>query len=249
METKILEKIGLTEGESRVYLALLRLGTSTIGKIIKEASVSNSKVYDILDRLSKKGLVGTVIINNRKNFEAKDPSRLKEFVESKEREIKEEKRDIEDLMPKLQQIRKYAEPIQEAEILQGTKGIKTYTEMILNKLQEGDTFYILGAPKEANELLGAYFQDWHERRVKKKVHCKILYNQDAKKWAQRRKKTPLTEVRFLPEKIKTPTLVDIGKDHVATILFGERPLCVVIKNKKIYESYLSYFELLWKISK
>ncbi len=67
-------------------------------------------------------------------------------------------------------------------------------------------------PKEANELLGAYFQEWHERRADKGVHCKLLY-------------------------------------YVATILFGDRPLCFLIKNKKIAESYLSYFELLWRISK
>ncbi len=249
METERLERIGLTEGESKVYLALLKLGGSTIGKIIKEANVSNSKIYDILDRLNKKGLVSKVIINNRKQFEAKDPSRIKEFVELKEKELNDEKKEVEKLIPELQQIYKYAEPSQEAEILQGLKGIKTFTEMILSKLEKGDNFYILGAPNEANESLGAYFQDWHERRAKKGIYCKILFNQDSKVWGERRQKTPLTEVRFLPKNVKTPALVDIGKDYVATILFGERPLCVIIKNKKIGESYLSYFELLWKSAK
>ena len=249
MDLKVLERIGLTEGESRVYLALLRLGMSTIGNIIKEANVSNSKVYDILDRLSKKGLVGMVIINNRRNFEPKDPSRLKEFVEIKEKEIEEEKKEVEQLIPQLKQTYKYAEPMQEAEILQGARGIKTFCEMILTKFEKGDIFYVLGAPKEANELLGTYFQDWHERRAKKGVTCKILYNQDARDWAKKRKRTKLTEVRFLPEEIETPALIDIGKEYVATLLFGERPLCVVIKNKKIAESYLSYFNLLWKQAK
>lgn len=244
-----LERIGLTEGESKVYLALLRLGASTIGGIIKEARVSNSKVYDILDRLGKKGLVGTVIINNRKNFEAKNPSRLREFIELKEKEIAEEKEEIGRLIPHLEDVYKYAEPAQEAEILQGVHGIKTFNEMILGKLEAGDVFYVLGAPKEANELMAGYFQDWHERRVEKKVYCRILYNQDARKWAERRRKTPLTEVRFLPEHIKTPALIDIARDYVATLLFGERPVCFVIKNKKIAESYVSYFELLWKTAK
>ena len=58
---ELLEKIGLTKGESKVYLALLRIGKSNIGPIIKEAKVSNSKVYDILDRLAQKGLVGVAI--------------------------------------------------------------------------------------------------------------------------------------------------------------------------------------------
>jgi len=237
--------IGLTEGESKVYLSLLRIGSATIGSIIKEAQVSNSKIYDILDRLNKKGLVGISIINNVKHFEAKNPSMIKDLILKKENDINKIKSEL----PKLQEMYEYAEPVQEAEILQGVNGIKTFTEMILTKLEKGDTFYILGAPKEANELVGAYFQEWHERRAKKGVHCKILFNDEAKEQAMKRTKTPLTEVKILPRNIKTPALIDIGKGYVATLLFGDRPLCIIVKNKKIYESYLSYFELLWKTAK
>jgi|TARA_Y100000310_G_scaffold51278_2_gene47281 sugar-specific transcriptional regulator TrmB len=244
-----LENIGLTEGESKVYLALLRMRVSTIGNIIKEARVSNSKVYNILDRLSKKGLVGTVIIKNKRHFEAKDPSRLKEFIKLEEKKIIEKKGEINELMPKLQETFKQAEPAQEAEILQGINGIKTFTEMILKNLEKEDTFYILGAPKEATELLGPYFKEWHKERAKKGVDCKILYNWDSKERAEKIEEIPKTEVRFLPKEMKTPALIDIGKGYVATILFGERPICFVIKNRKIAESYESYFKLLWKISK
>jgi HTH-type transcriptional regulator, sugar sensing transcriptional regulator len=246
MDKKILEKIGLTEGESKVYLALLRLGTTTIGNIIKEANVSNSKVYDILDRLSKKGLVGTVIINNRRNFEPKDPKRLKEFIELEEEKVKQKKKEVDELIPKLQETFKQSESIQEAEILQGVNGIKTFTEMILKKLKKGDMFYILGAPKGATELLGPYFKEWHQKRVRGGIKCKILYNWDSKDRAEKIGKMSLTEIRFLPKEIKTPALVDIGMGHVATILFGERPICFVIKNRSIAESYINYFDLLWK---
>lgn len=250
METQeILEKIGLTEGESKVYLALLKIGISTIGNIIKEAKVSNSKIYDILDRLNKKGLVGTSLKNNIKHFEAKDPLKVKELINLREIEIRENKNDIEKILPDLQQMYKNSESIQEAEILQGIQGIKTFTEMILSKLNSGDTFYILGIPKESTDALGPYFQEWHERRAKKKVYCKMLFNREAIERAEIRKKTPYTEVRFLPRGIITPALVDIGKDYVATLIFGDRPLCFVIKNKRVADSYLKYFELLWKIAK
>ena len=82
-----LEEIGLTEGESKVYLSLLRLGSSTIGKIIKEAQVSNSKIYDILDRLNKKGLIGISLINNVKHFGAKSPSTINDLISDKEKNI------------------------------------------------------------------------------------------------------------------------------------------------------------------
>lgn len=240
-----LENIGLTDGESKVYLALLRIGSSTIGKVIKEAQVSNSKIYDILDRLNKKGLIGVSSINNVKNFEAKSPVLIKELIEKREEEIK----NIKEELPRLEKIYNSSEQLQEAEILQGINGIKNFTEMILEKLEKGDTFYILGTPKESIESLGAYFQDWHTRRAKKGIKCKILYNEDLTARAKKIDRMALTEIGILPNHIIVPTVVDIGKDYVATLIFGEKPLCIVVKNRKVYESYLAYFDMLWKQSK
>ena len=57
MDTKPLEEIGFTNGESKVYMALLDLGPSTTGQIIKLAEVSRSKVYEMLEKLIKEGVV------------------------------------------------------------------------------------------------------------------------------------------------------------------------------------------------
>ena len=48
-----LREIGLTEGEIRVYLALLELGDSATGAITKKQGFG-SKVYEVLDRLKTK---------------------------------------------------------------------------------------------------------------------------------------------------------------------------------------------------
>ena len=56
MDIKLLHDIGLTEGETKVYLALISLGTTRTGQLASKAGVSSSKVYKILDRLIKKVL-------------------------------------------------------------------------------------------------------------------------------------------------------------------------------------------------
>ena len=57
----LIREAGLTEGESKVYLALLKLDSSTSGPIIEESGVANSIIYRILDSLSEKGLVSYII--------------------------------------------------------------------------------------------------------------------------------------------------------------------------------------------
>ncbi len=245
MREDILEKVGLTEAESRVYIAMLKVGKSTIGNILDESGVSNSKIYSILDRLNKKGLVGKVTINNRRNFEAKNPSRIRELIQAKKDEISE----VERIVPELENLQNYSEPAPEAEILEGLNGIKTFNETLLQDLHKGDTFYILGAPKESNEFLGPYFRDWHTRRVQKGISCKAIYTRDAERIAKQREKMPLTETRVLPADVTTVANVVMGVGYVATALFGKRSLIMVIKNKEIYESYVSLFNVLWKHSR
>ena len=63
---ELLEGIGLSKGEVKTYFALLELGPSTTGEIINKASVSRSKVYEMLDRLMKRGLASYVIKENIK---------------------------------------------------------------------------------------------------------------------------------------------------------------------------------------
>ena len=51
-----LRELGLTDGETRVYLALLGKPETTVGPVIDKAQISSSKVYVILEKLIQKGL-------------------------------------------------------------------------------------------------------------------------------------------------------------------------------------------------
>ena len=78
MNEKLLEEIGLTRGEIKVYLTLLKIGETTTGKIISEAKISSGKIYEILDKLIQKGLVSYTIKEKTRYFNAASPNRIKE---------------------------------------------------------------------------------------------------------------------------------------------------------------------------
>ena len=87
----LLEEIGLSKNEIKIYLILLKLGSTTTGAIIKQTGIHNSKVYDGLERLSNKGLVTHVVVANTKHFTAVNPERLLDFLEDKKKLTKGEK--------------------------------------------------------------------------------------------------------------------------------------------------------------
>ena len=94
MNPKILEEIGLTPGEAKVYLALLRIGQSSTGAIAKESQVSRSKLYIILDKLAKKGLIGHLVKGKIVYFKAMEPQRILDYMEEKSNLFNQQKEEI-----------------------------------------------------------------------------------------------------------------------------------------------------------
>jgi len=246
-ENKVLESAGLTKGESRVYLSLLRLGESTVGPIAKKAMISLSKIYETLDKLIEKGLVGSVIKNNVKYFTASNPERILDYLELKKKGIESSEIQIKKMISYLRASIPKTET--KALIYEGFKSIKNFYEEILNLSKKGDIIYALGIPKFAAEEYEGYFLDWNKRRAKKSVEVKAIYNFDAKEAGKKRAKIPFTDVRYLTEKMVTPAWILIFEDFVATVHMAEKPICFVLQDKVVAFSYVDYFNLLWKISK
>ncbi|HZH38974.1 MAG TPA: helix-turn-helix domain-containing protein, partial [Bacillales bacterium] len=100
MITELME-IGLTNGEARVYISLLKLGSSRVGSIVRDSRVSYSKVYDVLERLIMKGLVSFILIGDIRHFNAVEPYRLQDYVQKKEEKIKLQKDKANRIIPDL----------------------------------------------------------------------------------------------------------------------------------------------------
>jgi sugar-specific transcriptional regulator TrmB len=138
-----LERIGFTPGESKVYLALLGLGSTSSGKIILESGVSRSKVYEILDRLTEKGLVTQVIRENTKYFQAASPERISDYIGRKEVEIEREKHEFQSALPALRQMAAEHDEEQSAKVYVGFEGIKTFYDDILREAKKDDEYLAL----------------------------------------------------------------------------------------------------------
>ena len=71
-----LKQAGLTENESKVYLALVDHGPNLAGQISRKTGLHRRTVYDVTEMLIKKGLIGYILKNNRRYFEASNPNRI-----------------------------------------------------------------------------------------------------------------------------------------------------------------------------
>src|SRR3990167_8668752 len=79
-----LRQIGLSEGESEVYLALLKLGSSPVHAIKEETRLHRTTIYDFLEKLLTKGLTNYVIKGGVKYYKATHPNKLLDYIKEKE---------------------------------------------------------------------------------------------------------------------------------------------------------------------
>ena len=250
MDINILEEIGLDKNEVKAYLALLELGLTSTGPIVEKSGIPSSRIYQILEQLIDKGLVSHTKIKNIKNFKAQDPKRISELIDSQKKKIFENENQLLKILPFLKEKKSIGELLEKKEqkiqVFEGIKGIKTALEYVLEVLVKGDSFIVFGAPKIGNERLNAFFNDFHKKRSKKGINYKIIYNSDAKEFGEERKKYKLTKVKYLERGMNTPSVFWLFKEYVILVVFSEKPVALLIKNNQMSESFLTYFNYMWK---
>lgn len=230
-----LKEAGLTENESKLYTTLLELGPSNASLIARRSGLHRRVVYDTLDMLIKKGLVGYILRNNVRLYQSSNPNRILEILNEKEAIILE-------IMPKMLDFYTKTKEKEETNFYKGKAGLKTVFE---DQIEQKSEILILGASPLAYEILQFYFKWFDKRRVENRIKVKAIFNKDNKK-----AKIPLSEIKYLPQKYSSPLAVNIYGEKVALILWSkENPLAIVIKNREISEGYRKYFELMWKIAR
>jgi len=236
MEEINLEKLGLTHLEAKVYLELLKIGSTTTGPLIKKTELHRATVYDILKRLMEKGLATYITKEKTKYFQASDPEVISDLL--KEKELIAQK-----VIPKLKLMQEKPKIKENAHIFQGKRGIKIIFEDIL-KYQE---YLVFASKGKFKEVLGAYFDQFQKRKKEKKIKSKLLIDESLK--GSKYVKSIYGKVKFLPKEYNYPTATFVYGKNVAFFVFSEYPTAFLIESKEISDSFRSYFEILWKIAK
>lgn len=248
MGIECLKEAGLTEGEIKVYLALLEIGSSTTGPIVEKSGISRSIIYHILEKLIQKGLVSRITKNKTKFFQAQDPQKIMDYMNERKQQFEKNMGDVEKLLPELMLKQSMAQK-SEANMYFGFKGIVTAHEHSYLKLKKGDEYVYMGVPAYQPKEQHMYWKRDHLRRAKAGITTRILVNRDTSTDVlKNRNGYKGCDARYMPKGIKTPAWFMIYKDTVLIGLPHPNTIAVEIVNKEIASSFFSYFEEFWSRS-
>lgn len=246
-----LREIGLTDGEIKVYEALLELGECTKTVLAKTSKVAPSNIYDIINRLTEKGIVSKVEKNGVSHFSPAHPKHIIGFLEQKQKNIEHEKSIAQTLLPELLLKFKQTSEKVNVEVFQGWSGIKTVLEDLLSECKAKDKNYIFGASKGAqSEQADRIFLKFSQKRAQRGICTQIIFNENLRHRKERMGfflKSRLCEVKFLQQ--STPTEILLYKNKTCILILTAEPLVIRITGKEVMQSFKQQFDILWKSAK
>ena len=239
MALEILRKIGLSEGEIKVYSALLDLGISPLNKVHEKTGIERRNIYDILNKLIERGLITYSVENKKRVFQISHPNKIIGYIEEKKHNLDETEKEIIKEIPSLTEKFNFKRPLINAEIYRGNEGVKAVWEDMLNY----KAVYWIGSGRYVPKMLPHFFANWNKRRIELKVKWYNLLRYELRREI---KPMPLEYVKFLPKEFSgNPTVIGVYGDKVVNFLFGDYFFAFLIENKDLAENYRLYHKYLW----
>jgi predicted transcriptional regulator len=244
MNLEYLEELGLSQGEIKVYKAILDVGVSSLGQIQEKTGIERRNIYDILNKLIDKGLISYTTENNKKTYQCTHPSKFLDQIKSK----KEALLKIEGSIPEMIDLYDIRKPEIKAEVLRGDQAIIT----LLNEMLEYEESHWLGGNSfekynSVSKGLQLNFKRWMKQRIEKKhqmhdivSHGTWLEGLEPEKKSEHKKQ--YYNYYELPKGMYTPMVLIVFGNKVAQVLWKDQPFAFVIESVEVAQSYKKYIE-------
>lgn len=232
-----LQKLGLSQHETKIYYTLLNIAPATVSDIYNETGIHRPTVYKELAGLVRKGLVSIIPKGKRKFFTPQSPEKLSTLIDKLETSLH-------GIIPELSELYKDIEKKPKVVFLTGNKGIATVFDDILNTLNKGDTWFRITSStgkKQHNCLPPKY----RERRKNKNLKRLIIASET---YAKSKKPDLNREVRYVPDDyhfIHEVSLL-IYKNKIAIVDYNSLTASI-IENQIIANFQKNIFRMMWRI--
>ena len=229
---KTLKELGLENREIKIYLTLIRQDMTAL-QISRSTKIDRTTIYDILEKLTTKGLASHYIKNKSKHFSVLTPKELLNYFQERYSSLKS-------IMPSLNEISKRIQNETKCEIFQKKEGIKTVLKDLINGNKD---YKVINIKKEYENILGFFIDQGILKLDKLK----------AKETAIVEKGLSFTKLkngnyRYLDKKLLSQTTTIIYQNTTVFLIWDEPYTAIRITNPTFTKTQTEYFKLLWSIA-
>jgi predicted transcriptional regulator len=234
---QLLQKLGFSIKEAKVYLASLELGMSSAQDVAKQAGLNRTTGYAVLNYLVNRGVMGKTKVRGKTRFVPEPPERLATLIQELDKAIKES-------LPELTAIYNKKETKPKITFYEGLTAVqKIYDDTLVEK------------PNEILEYnTNAYFEgnanvdpDYIKKRVVLGISARRISSQGSK-WDTKHKyldQKELSQTAIVPKANFDPRIeINIYNNKVAFLNYAE-DMSVIIESQPIANAMRQAYELSW----
>jgi len=252
---EVFKQFGFDEEESKIYMALLELGPSTVTQITKRAGITRTLGYIVLDKLGGWGLITRVNDGGKKlKYVAENPRNFVQYVKNKKNTWKRKLDSAEKLLPELLSAYK----IEEKPTLRYQEGVKGVINIFEESLLASSEILSV---TDVESWQSPEFWDWaksynKERNCHKiKERVLLLDTPKGREWVKSYRPSPYTTYRWVTREQAKGLLefggeLNIYDDKVVVALPKKKQRMITVIESKIFFNILSsMFEIVWSVAK
>lgn len=235
----ILEEIGLSSFESKVYFAALNLGASTVQKISATSGVKRTTVYSVLTSLQSKGLINIDVKGFKKKYLAEDPTRLESILDQR-------KKIVQDALPEFLAMYNLQGNESFIKYYEGIEGVKGVYSSLLEDVRPQDDYLIISNQNLWYDLAPEFFEDFSLKRARLpiKIRAILMPSQTTSNFKMNEVKYNF-KVRILPSATNLSTNLVVIPKKVVIHQLVPPIFAIVIENKSIVKMHQEFFEIIW----
>ncbi|MCH7850577.1 MAG: helix-turn-helix domain-containing protein [Nanoarchaeota archaeon] len=241
----IFHDFGLTDYETKVYLALIEVGEATTGEILNEANIHSGKIYQILNSLKRKGFVSEVIKNGVRKYFPTKPDEILDFFQDKREKINSQEIAFNKILPELVKKIENSKKDPHIEIFYGWSGLKKAFSKEIERYSGSGCLRINGITnydRHPKKFVDYFVYNLFPIREKFKIKIKKIVDESAKN-NPHEKRARIRSLNY--ESVITFNTIS---DLVIVSIWSEQPIFIVVESEDVAKGFRENFELLWKIS-
>ncbi|HTK04776.1 MAG TPA: helix-turn-helix domain-containing protein [Candidatus Eisenbacteria bacterium] len=249
METPsaVLKKLGLSDSEIAIYLALTESGALTAAELVKATRGKRPTVYYALRQLIDRGLCHKAGGAGVDRFQAEPAKALRRVLDEREREHAQLAKDIDAIVPALSKKGGMAEGMPAVSFYEGEAAMRQAIMDTLycrsrhiDSLAPADNFFW-----QAGKAFGA---EYVRERVARKITTRNLWEKPLDPSTMRTQYAAVSKVRILPKSMhgRFRTTVFAYDDVVLYISSKKNGYALLVRSKEHVEFMRAMYDALWE---
>lgn len=231
-----LNSLGLSNQESQVYLALLKIGGSTASIVAKKIGIKRTTVYPILKKLVERGYVLVYFKKSKRFYYAEKPYKIAGIFEKKLEFFN-------NAIPLLESIEKSQIKIFGLRFIETKEELKRFYLDILNEYKN-KSYRVIGNTAHWEKIDPEFFMQYRKDRARNNIRTRLILSADSKDFNPQ-DKSLLREYRYALEKYIFKSTMNIFDDRILVISPDLSSLAVVIAIPAMVDIFKSMFEIIW----